>query len=130
MESQDLGKASQPAYRAGSPPYKQAPKQVISRRRKNENVFKMSKDEKCTCKACKNCVFHCQVCKFVRFLLLPSSSWFLKLPIGLKEHTKRIHLDELVKGKKNGIMVGISDAGELIKPSELFVIWRKLKVSA
>ena len=24
MESQDLGKASQPAYRAGSPPYKQA----------------------------------------------------------------------------------------------------------
>ena len=31
--------------------------QVISRRRKNENVFKMSKDEKCTCKACKNTVF-------------------------------------------------------------------------
>ena len=28
-------------------------KQVISRRRKNENVFKMSIDEKCTCKACK-----------------------------------------------------------------------------
>ena len=26
-------------------------------------------------------------------------------------------------------MVGISDAGELIKPSELFVNWRKLKVS-
>jgi len=51
------------------------------------------------------------------------------LNIGLKEHTTRIHLDELVKGKKNGIMVGISDAGELIKPSELFVIWRKLKVS-
>ena len=54
-------------------------KQVISRRRKNENVFKMSKDEKCTCKACKNTVFHCQVCKFVGFLL-PWSSWFLKLP--------------------------------------------------
>ena len=33
-------------------------KQVISRRRKNENVFKMSKDEKCTCKACTNTVFH------------------------------------------------------------------------
>ena len=54
-------------------------KQVISRRRKNENVFKMSKDEKCTCKACKNTVFHCQICRFVRFLL-PSSSWLLKLP--------------------------------------------------
>ena len=54
-------------------------KTVISRRRKNENVFKMSKEEKCTCKACKNTVFHCQICKFVRFLL-PSSSWFLKLP--------------------------------------------------
>ena len=32
-------------------------KQVTSRRRKNENVFKMSKDEICTCKACKNTVF-------------------------------------------------------------------------
>ena len=55
-------------------------KQVISRRRKNENVFKMSKEEKCTCKACKSTVFHCQICKFVGFLL-PSSSWFLELPI-------------------------------------------------
>ena len=55
-------------------------KQVISRRRKNENVFKMSKDEICTCKACKNTVFHCQICKFMRFLL-SSSSWLLKLPI-------------------------------------------------
>ena len=50
------------------------------RRRKNENVFKMSKDERYTCKACKNPVFHCQICKFVRFLL-PSSSWLLKLRI-------------------------------------------------
>ena len=32
-------------------------KQVISRRRKNENVYKISKTEKCTCKACKNTVF-------------------------------------------------------------------------
>ena len=47
---------------------------VISRRRKNENVFKMSKDEKCTCKACKNTVFHCQISKFVKFLL---PSWSL-----------------------------------------------------
>ena len=53
--------------------------QVISRRRKNENVSKMSKIEKCTCKACKNTVFHCQICKFVGFLF-PSSSWLLKLP--------------------------------------------------
>ena len=54
-------------------------KQIISSRRKNENVFKMSKDEKCTCKACENTVFHCQICKFVGFSL-PSSSWLLKLP--------------------------------------------------
>ena len=27
----------------------------------------MSKDEKCTCKACKTTVFHCQICKFVGF---------------------------------------------------------------
>ena len=53
-------------------------KLVISRRRKNENVFKMSIEEKSTCKACKNTVFHCQICKFVGFLL-PSSSWLLKL---------------------------------------------------
>ena len=53
-------------------------KKVISRHRKNENVFIMSKDEKCTCKACKNTVFHCQICKFVGFLL-PSSSWLLEL---------------------------------------------------
>ena len=41
-------------------------KQIISRRRKNENVFKMSKVEKCTCKACKNTVFHCQKIKNAR----------------------------------------------------------------
>ena len=51
-------------------------KQVISRHRKNENVFKMSKNEKCTCKACKTFVFHCQMRKFMSFLL-PSSSWLL-----------------------------------------------------
>ena len=52
-------------------------KQVISCRRKNENVFKKSKNEKC--KACENTGFHYQICKFVGFLL-PSSSWLLKLP--------------------------------------------------
>ena len=51
-------------------------KQVISRHRKNENVFKMSKEEKCTCKACKNTVFQCQICKFVGFLS-PSLLWLL-----------------------------------------------------
>ena len=39
----------------------------------------MSKDEKCKCKACKSIDFHCQICKFVGFLL-QSSSWLLKLP--------------------------------------------------
>ena len=50
----------------------------------------MSKNEKCTC---KHTVFHCQICKFVRFLL-PSSSWLLKLLIksspGLSTHYRRI----------------------------------------
>ena len=55
-------------------------RQNRSFRRKNKNVFKMSKDEKCTCKSCKNTVFYCQICKFVGFLL-PSSLWLLKLPI-------------------------------------------------
>ena len=63
-------------------------KQVISRRRKNENIFKMSKVEKCTCKACKNTVFHCQICRFLG-VLLPSWSWLVKLPIITPHH--RIH---------------------------------------
>ena len=53
-------------------------KQVISLRRKNENVFKMSKDEKCTCKACKNTVFHCQICKFVSFSLIGKNGFHVK----------------------------------------------------
>ena len=40
----------------------------------------------------------------------------------------RIHLDKLVREKKNA-EYGISDARKFIKPLELFVIWRKLKVS-
>ena len=66
-------------------------KQVISRRRKNENVYKMSKNEKCTCKACKNTVFHCQIYKFVGFLL-PSSSWLLKLPNKMSNYQSHVLL--------------------------------------
>ena len=55
-------------------------KHVISRRRKNENFYKMSKNEKCTCEACKNTVFHFQIWKSVGFLL-PSSSCLLKLSV-------------------------------------------------
>ena len=36
----------------------------------------MFKNEKCTCKACITVVAHCQICKFVTFLL-PSLSWLL-----------------------------------------------------
>ena len=74
-------------------------KRVISRRRKNENVYKMSKIEKCTCKACKNTVFHCQICKFVGFLL-PSSSWLLKLPI-VFNGTRCTHDVSITKQKLN-----------------------------
>ena len=41
---------------------------------------KCPKNEKCTCKACKNTVFDCQICKFVG-VLLPSSPRLLKLSI-------------------------------------------------
>ena len=51
-----------------------AAKQVIWRRGKNEKVCEMSKNEKCTCRACKTIVFHYQICKFVTFLLPSSSS--------------------------------------------------------
>ena len=43
-----------------------------------ERLQNEKKNEKYTCKACKTIVFHCQICKFVRFLL-PSSSRLLKL---------------------------------------------------
>ena len=49
---------------------------VVERTRTSSKCQKM---KNCTCKACKNTVFHCQICKCVRFLL-PSSSWLLKLP--------------------------------------------------
>ena len=39
---------------------------------------KCEKNEICTCKACKNTIFHCQICKFLGFLF--PSSWLLKLP--------------------------------------------------
>ena len=64
-------------------------KQVISSRRKNENVCGMSKNENCTCKACESIVFHCQICKFMTFLL-PSSSWLRKLPIRDLKHARRL----------------------------------------
>ena len=51
----------------------------VVERTKMSNV-KCEKNEICTCKACKNTIFHYQICKFVGFLL-PSSSWLLKLPI-------------------------------------------------
>ena len=75
-------------------------KQVISRRRMNEKFFKMTKDEKCTCKASKNTVFHCQICKFDGFLL-PSSSWLLKLP----NNSKTWLTDKKCKEKKMTITV-------------------------
>ena len=58
---------------------------------KKENVCEMSKNEKCTCKACKTIVFHCQIRKFVTFLL-PSSSWLLKFPIFGGKRTGKIVL--------------------------------------
>ena len=61
-------------------------KQVISRSRKNQNIFKMYKNEKCMCKAYKNTVFCFQICKCVGFLLL-SLSWLLKHPI----HKTHLH---------------------------------------
>ena len=51
---------------------------IKANRGKNENVCQMSKNEKCTCKACKTNVFHCKICKFVTFLL-QSSSWLRKV---------------------------------------------------
>ena len=52
---------------------------VVERTRTSSKCQKL---KKCTCKACKNTVFHRQICKFVGFLL-PWSSWLIKLFIGV-----------------------------------------------
>ena len=63
----------------------------------------MSKDENCTCKACKSTVFHCQICKFVTFLL-PSLSWLLKFPIAFwrRQYRCRLPLLSSLKGSLIG----------------------------
>ena len=62
---------------------------------------KCQKNEKCTCKACKNTVFHCQICKFVG-LLLPSSSWLFKRPNTATNHNL---LKEREKSRVKGFVV-------------------------
>ena len=49
---------------------------VVERTRTSSKCQKM---KNARAKRAKNTVFHCQMCKFVWFLL-PSSSWLLKLP--------------------------------------------------
>ena len=64
---------------------------VVERTRTSSKCQKM---KNARAKRAKNTVFHCQICKFVRFLL-PSSSWLLKLPI-MREGNNRIRAhDEL-----------------------------------
>ena len=60
-------------------------KLVISRRGKNENVWEMFENDKCTNKACKTIVIHCKICKFLMFLV-QSSSWLLKDGVSLTYH--------------------------------------------
>ena len=65
----------------------------------------MSKDEKCMCKASKNTVFHCQIRKFVGFLL-PSSSWLLKLTNVAKRFVKGEGEATLHEGKEQNLHQG------------------------
>ena len=44
-------------------------KQVIARRRKDENSYGMYKNGKRTCKACKTTVCYCLICKFLTFVV-------------------------------------------------------------
>ena len=84
----------------------------------------MSKDEKCTCKACKTTVFHCQICKFVTFLL-PSSSWLLKFPKNAKRERGQYPaiLTELVWSIKD-LLYGIKSTEKMIF---VLVYFRALK---
>ena len=49
--------------------------------------------------------FHCQICKFVTFLL-PSSSWLLKLPIGGAAAKKPAKSEKLFECKRCTILIG------------------------
>lgn len=63
--------------------------QVISRRGKDENKYKMYKNEKRTCKACKTAVLHNLIRKFATFLS-PLQSRFVKLRTLTTETATRI----------------------------------------
>ena len=71
-------------------------KQVILRRGKNEKVCAMSTNKKCTRKACKTIVFHCQICKFLSFLL-QSSSWLRKGPSKRLQHLLQHPFDFVIR---------------------------------
>ena len=92
------------------------------------------KKKKCTCKACKNTVFHCQICKFVRFLL-PSSSWLLKFP-----NREFMNMQRLLQRKRNSkteldlAIWNFSTIDMLYKMGEVFIplitemvlMWRQI----
>ena len=65
---------------------------VVERTRTSSKCQKM---KYARAKRAKNPVFHCQICKFVGFLL-PLSSWLLKLPISVLT-SPPLPLDEIEK---------------------------------
>ena len=58
---------------------------VVERTRTSST--EMSKDEQCTCKACKNTVFHCEICRLVG-VLIAVLAVVLKLPYIPKSRRK------------------------------------------
>ena len=71
-------------------------KQVISLRGKNENVFKMSKDENCTCKACKNTVFNVKYANLWGFCCRRRRGCLCSLIIIFQELLLKLYQDEAI----------------------------------
>ena len=98
-------------------------KRVILPCGKNENVCEMSKNEKCTCKACKTIVFHCQICKFVTFLLA-SLSWCLKQ--ATYPETGSEHLACQIICLSHAFKLIFSTSKEILRNINV-VVWRQVK---
>ena len=60
---------------------------------------KCQKMKNARAKRAKNTVFHCQICKFVGFLLL-SSSWLLKLPNSLLKRARFAQLTRATQKRR------------------------------
>ena len=88
---------------------------VISSLRKNESVYKMPKNEKCACKACKTTVFHCLIIYMKKIL---HSDWLRAVQFFSKTVQKRGNLVQ--KEETNQAFWLVNDQRNLQMANQIF----------